>query len=117
MGAYAGQGDYAELMELQDRIDREVEAMRNAGCQYARNEAEYRKALRLSILDERAKGTPVTLTSDLCRGDPHIADLKCARDCSEALYKASQEAINTMKLRMRIVNAQIDREWSRAAIG
>ena len=117
MGTYAGQGDYAELMELQDRLDGEVEAMRNAGCQYARNEAEYRKALRLCILDERTKGTPVTVISDLCRGDPHIADLKCSRDCAEALYKASQEAINTIKLRIRIVNAQIDREWSRAANG
>jgi hypothetical protein len=111
-GDCSGQGDYAELMELSGRLDGEVEAMRNAGCQYARNEREYRKALRVAILRERTRGTPVTITGDLCRGTDEIADLKCARDCSEALYKAAQESINVIKLRIRTVSAQMDREWS-----
>ena len=59
-----------------------------------------------------AAGTPATVTSDLCRGRPEIAELKRLRDCSEAVYKASQEAINVYKLRIRMVDAQITRVWN-----
>ncbi len=111
MGSYAGQGDYAELVGLLDRLHKEVDALRRAGCQLASNEMDYRVALRIRILDERQAGTPVTIISDICRGDEHIAQLKQARDCSEAIYKASLEAINAIKLQIRVVEAQIAREY------
>lgn len=103
---------YEQLDELTDQLMAELEVCKTSGCQYAGNEAEYRKALRLAILDERRKGTPVTITSDLCRGREDIAELKKLRDCSEAIYKASQEAINVYKLRIRMVDAQITRIWN-----
>ena len=103
---------YEQLDELTDQLMAELEVCKTSGCQSAENEAEYRKALRLAILDEREKGTPATITSDLCRGRPDIAELKRLRDCSEAIYKASQEAINVYKLRIRMVDAQITRVWN-----
>lgn len=103
---------YVKLEELTDLLMAELEVCKTSGCQYAENEAEYRKALRLAILEERQKGTAVTITSDLCRGRPDIAELKRLRDCSEAIYKASREAINVYKLRIRMVDAQITREWN-----
>lgn len=103
---------YEQLDELTDLLMSELEVCRTSGCQYAENEAEYRKALRLAILEERREGTPVTLTSDLCRGRPDIAERKRLRDCSEAIYKASQEAINVYKLRIRMINEQITRIWN-----
>lgn len=103
---------YAERMGLFDALMNELQALRKAGTQYAENEAEYRKALRVAILEERAKGTPVTIISDLCRGREDIAQMKQYRDCSEALYKASQEAINVYKLKIRTVDEDIKRTWS-----
>ena len=101
-----------ELDELTDRLEAELKTCKESGCQYAENEAEYRKALRIAILEERSKGTPVTVISDLCRGRDDIAELKQRRDCSEALYKASQEAINVYKLKIRTVDEDIKRTWS-----
>lgn len=103
---------YGQLDELTDLLMEELATCKTSGCQYAENEAEYRKALRLAILEERDRGTPATITSDLCRGRPEIAELKRLRDCSEAIYKASQEAINVYKLRIRMVDAQIARAWN-----
>lgn len=103
---------HEQLDELTDMTMEELAACRTAGCQYAENEAEYRKALRVAILEERDKGTPATITSDLCRGRPDIAELKRLRDCSEAIYKSSQEAINVYKLRIRMIDAQIARIWN-----
>ena len=101
-----------ELDELTDRLEAELKTCKESGCQYAENEAEYRKALRVAILEERSKGTPVTVISDLCRGREDIAELKQRRDCSEALYKASQEAIKVYKLKIRTVDEDIKRTWS-----
>ena len=103
---------YEQLDELTDQLMAELEVCKTSGCQYAENEAEYRKALRIAILEERSKGTPVTVISDLCRGREDIAELKQRRDCSEALYKASQEAINVYKLKIRTVDEDIKRTWS-----
>ena len=90
---------HEELDELTDRLERELETCRTSGCALARNEQAYRTALRLAILEERRKGTPATVTGDLCRG-------------SEAIYRASQEAINVLKLRIRMVDAQMTRIWN-----
>lgn len=103
---------YQQLDGLTDDLMQELATCKTSGCQYAENEAEYRKLLRVAILEERAKGTPVTITGDLCRGRPDIAEAKRLRDCSEAIYKASQEAINVLKLRIRMIDAQITRVWN-----
>lgn len=103
---------YREREQLFDQLMQELEALRRTGQQYAENEAEYRKALRIAILNERQKGTPVTIIGDVCRGQEQIAEAKRRRDCSEAIYKASQEAINVIKLRIRMVDAQITRIWN-----
>ena len=108
---------FAKADEVYDLLAGELDSSRRAGCQLAENEAEYRQALRLAILEERERGTPVTVIGDICRGDPDIADLKRARDCSEALYKASQEAINVHKLRLRMLNEQMNRVWHSGNIG
>ena len=107
------------MLELHQRIDEltgqlqdELATLKSSGCQLAENEAEYRMRLRIAILEERDKGTPVTVISDVCRGREDIAELKRLRDCSEAIYKASQEAVNVLKLRIRVLNDEIDREWN-----
>lgn len=102
----------AKREEIEGLLEIELKNCRNAGFQYAENEANYRKALRIAILKERMGGTPVTIISDLCRGQDDIAELRRLRDCSEALYKSSQEAINIYKLRLRTLEADINRMWT-----
>lgn len=64
------------------------------------------------ILEERDKGTPVTIISDICRGNPEIAKMRFERDCAEVVYKSALEAINAMKLQIRVLDAQVGREWN-----
>lgn len=103
---------YAELDELTARLERELETCLSSGCQLAENERDYRVAKRRATLEERARGTAVTLTDTLVNGLPEIADARMRRDCSEAIYKTSCEAVNVIKLRMRMVDAQITRVWT-----
>ena len=106
--------DFAELDRLMQSLDSDVDAMRRCGAQLAEIERDYRVALRSEILRERADGTPGSIIGDVGRGKKSIADLKMARDSAEALYKAQEEAINVKKLQLRIIEAQIEREWGQA---
>lgn len=111
-----GVGDYLMLQRLMQELDAEIDAYRKAGYQLAENESTYRMGLQVKILHERAKGTPVTVIGDICRGDEEIAYLKLLRDNSEVAYKACQEKINALKLDIRVINDQIGREFGRPNI-
>lgn len=102
---------YAERNAIIDELVRETDTMRNSGCQLAHNECEYRKAVRVETLKERMEGTPVTVISDLVRGIGYVAELRDSLRCAEAMYKSSQEKINVLKLRLRIVEEDINRDW------
>lgn len=105
---------YSERNAIIEELTKETDTMRNSGCQFAHNESEYRKAVRIETLRERMEGTPVTIISDLVRGIDYVATLNDERKCSEAIYKSSQEKINVLKLRLRIVEEDINRAWSSA---
>ena len=96
-------------------LDAAVRELRTRGQAYAQAQHDYRVELSKKILVERDKGTPVTIISDLCRGDPQIAKLRFERDCAEVVYKAAGEAINSYKLQIRILDSQVEREWHSAS--
>ena len=50
-------------------------------------------------------------------GIPEVAELRFKRDCCEAVYKANVEAIQAIKLEIRIINEQLSREWGQAGTG
>lgn len=100
-----------ERREIDAKLNAAVKLSKKRGKELARAESEYRIALAAKILQERDKGTPVTIVSDVSRGSPEIAKLRFERDCAEVLYKSAVEAINVYKLQIRCIEAQIEREW------
>ena len=115
---------YAEGIDLQRELsrrmrdlDRAIEELKPRGTALSEAEAEYRIALASKIVDLRAEGTPVTIISDLARGDEGVATLKLKRDNAEVLYKSAMEAVNGVKKKIGIINDQIQREWSNASRG
>ncbi len=104
--------------ELQDKVrslDTALGLLGKRGRTYAQTEQDYRIALATKILTEREKGTPVTIISDICRGDKEIALLKFKRECAEVDYKANLEALNVYKLQVKLLEAQMQREWGKNA--
>mgnify|MGYP002519191486 CR=1 FL=1 len=57
------------------------------------------------------EGVPSTIINLICYGIPSVAEARFKRDCAEGVYKANQEAINTYKLKIRLIEAQLSREW------
>ena len=58
------------------------------------------------------EGYAITLAGDIARGKPEIAKLKFQEISKEAIYKANQESINVLKLQIKIIQNQMDKEWS-----
>ncbi len=94
------------------QLDTSTGMLKQAGVKKANTEALYRQELAKEILNRRAEGMPVTIISDVCRGQPNIAKLKIDRDIAESTYQSIIESINTQKLAIRVIENQIAREWT-----
>ena len=94
-----------------DYLQRRTEEMREHGQDAATADAEYRKEKALAILEEHQKGTPATLCKDVIYARRNVQEALMARNCTQAVYEADRESINTEKLHLRILDAQIARDW------
>lgn len=103
-----------EIMDKSRMLDVAISELKRRGQKYAEAERDYRVALAKQMLTERDNGMPVTIISDICKGKSEIAQLRFSRDCAEVLYKSAMEAINSMKLQIRLMDSQLDREWGTA---
>ena len=103
---------YNELMQLTKELDISVKQLRTSGSDYAKAYTDYRIALAQELVRVRNDGTPVSLCSDLARGNREVARLKFQEISKEAIYKANLESINAIKLRIKVIENQIDKEYT-----
>lgn len=107
--------NYDLVSEMETKIKElniSIKKLRETGTEYAEAERDYKITLRQEALKLRAeKGMPVTLIQQVVYGVPEVADKRFKRDVKEAIYQANQEAINSIKLQIRVLEGQIQREW------
>lgn len=101
-----------ELNDLCAKLSVSGRQMMKYGNELAEAERDYKIKLREEALKLRTtKDMPVTLINQVVYGVPEVAELRFKRDVAETMYKVSQESINTLKLKIRVLDAQISREW------
>ena len=101
----------AELQEKAGVLSKSVNALRNNGIAYARAEKDYKILLRQECLKLRDAGMPVGMIDKTCYGIPSVAEARFRRDAQDAVYRANLEHINAVKLQLRLIESQIEREW------
>lgn len=102
-----------EMFRLNDELTASIKRLADNGRKLAEAERDYKVTLRTEALKLRQdKGLPVTLISQIIFGVPEVADLRFKRDIAETIYNTNQEHINCTKLKIRILESQISREWS-----
>lgn len=89
-----------------------IKQLAQNGFDLAQKEKEYKIAVNKKVLELRALDTPVTEINLTIYGYEDIAELRFKRDTAQVKYNANQEYINTLKLQMRLLESQINREWS-----
>jgi hypothetical protein len=105
---------YMELASKTQQLDACIKMLRKNGTAYAETERDYKVLLRAECLKLRDAGMAIGLIDKTCYGIPSVAEARFKRDCAEVVYKANQEAIQSIKLQMRLIESQIEREWGNA---
>lgn len=101
-----------ELFKLTDELNASIKRLAQNGTKLAEAERDYKMTLREEALRLREmKNMPVTLIAQIIYGVPSVAKLRFERDVAETIYNTNQEHINCTKLKMRILESQIQREW------
>ncbi len=101
-----------ELWKINDLLTKALEQYKQRGREYAQAYKTYRVMLAQELLRLRAEQVPVTIAYDIARGKEDIANAKEMEIITESLYESCKEAINTYKLQMKIIQEQINKEWS-----
>lgn len=102
------------LNELQAKIKQlelSVKELRTSGTNYAKAERDYKILLRTECLKLRDEGMAIGMIDKTCYGLPSVAEARFQRDVAQTIYQANQEAINTLKLQLRLIENQISREF------
>lgn len=100
-----------QIQYLQKQLDISIKALRKTGEDYARAYTDYRVALAKELLELKNEGYAITLAGDIARGRTEIAKLKFKEISAEAIYKANLESINALKLQLKVLMNQYDKEW------
>lgn len=100
-----------EITRLTEQLNVSVRKLRETGKAWAEATEKYRIALAEKELELSDGFMAKTLIHDIARGDKKVARAKYDAICAEAIYKANQEAINSIKLQIRVLDNQYAREW------
>lgn len=108
---------YDELEQKLRQLDASIRQLRKSGTEYAQAEKDYKILLRSECLKLRDGGMAIGLIDKTCYGIPAVAEARFKRDVTSAVYKANLEAINSIKLQLRLIESQISREWGNSGKG
>ena len=96
---------YNELQTKTKELEISIKTLRQSGTNYAQAERDYKVLLRQECLKLRDEGMAIGMIDKTCYGIPSV-------DVAEAIYKANLEAINSIKLQMKLIENQLSREWN-----
>lgn len=100
-------------MTLTKRCNRLIVDMAKEGEAYARAEYAYQVQKNMTAYRLQEEGVTSTMMNNIIKGEAEVAELMLKRDLAKAKYEAIKEAINIVKLQMRMTDSQINREWGR----
>lgn len=102
---------YEELMHLTNELTASINRLKSNGCALAEAERDYKVELSKTALSLKASDMPVTLINTVVYGMAGVAQKRLERDIAQANYDTNKEHINSTKLKLRLIEAQIEREW------
>lgn len=108
---------YEQITELMQQLTASIKMLRTNGEKLAEAERDYKITLRQEALKLRAGDMPVTLINQIIYGIDEVANKRLKRDIEQANYEANKEFINVTKLKLRILEAQLSREWGATGKG
>lgn len=100
-----------KMQELNTYLTTALTEYKKRGTDYAKAYKNYRVLLSQELLKLKAEGMPVTIAYDIARGTEQVANAKEQEIITECLYKSCQEAINTYKLQIKILQENMNKDY------
>lgn len=107
---------YLEIQQKTKELDVAIKTLRKTGSSFAERERDYKILLRTEALKLRDQGMAVGMIDKVVYGIPAVATARFQRDCAEAVYDANKESIMALKLQIRLIDAQLTREYGSGGI-
>ena len=102
-----------EVFKLSDELTASIRKLANNGRAKAEAERDYKIALSQEAFKLKIdKDMPVTLIDKTVYGLPKIAELRFKRDLAETMWQTNLEYINITKIKIKMLENQISREWN-----
>lgn len=108
---------YQELDRKLRQLDTCIKQLRQTGSDFSEAERAYQIAKRSTCLRLKSEGMAVGMIAMVCKGEPEVASKLYDRMAKEAIYKANQEAVMSLKLQIRVLDNQISREYGNPNVG
>ena len=105
---------YEEIQKLMNELTASIKLLRKNGVALAEAERDYKISLCQEALVMKDSGMPVTMINTVIYGNKKVAEMRFRRDVEQANYDANKEHINATKLKLRLLEAQMEREWNNA---
>lgn len=103
-----------ELDSKLKQLEVSVKQLRKHGTELAEAEKAYKIELSKEALRLEEQGAKATMIALRIYGEGKVAKLRLERDIAKTVYQANMEAINALKLEIRVIENQIEREWGQA---
>lgn len=105
-----------DLLRLKNSLVKQLTAsvkeLRTSATNYAQAEHDYKILVSTEALKLRDSGTAVSMINLVVYGLPSVAKARFDRDVALGIYEANKEAINSIKLQLRLIGEQMQREWT-----
>ena len=105
---------YNELTIKTGELNTCIKMLRKTGSELAEAERAYQVKKAEVALRLRDDGMPVGLIEMTIKGHREVAPLMFKRDIASVTYEANKDAVQSVKLQMRLIENQIQREWGQA---
>ena len=100
------------LQALNKELTASIKMLRQNGNELAHAENRYQIIKAQNVLRMKDAGSSMTEINLSIKGQKEVAEAMLKRDIAKVMYESNQEHINTVKLQMRVLDSQINREWS-----
>lgn len=105
---------YNELTIKTGELNTCIKMLRKTGTELAEAERAYQVKKAEVALRLRDDGMPVGLIEMTIKGHKEVAPLMFKRDIASVTYDANKDAVQSIKLQMRLIENQLQREWGQA---
>lgn len=108
---------YTEEQQLRSSLDRHIEEYRRCGIEHAKRDREYYVLKATKTLELKDQGMPATVIAQVIKGIEPVAAAREKMLVAEVMTRAALEAVLSTKLQVKLVDSQLQREYSTPQAG